>query len=1352
MEILKFASVILIAAYIVQSLEFAEKPKDVGEIEGKVATLKCYINNLNDDKNEFVSWWKGNVKISNQAEVIVKDSRLSVNLDKVLDTLVYSYVLLIVNLQQSDAGEYHCEINSNLKSQPAHLVVYQIPSSEYPKCIQSKESYVAGTEIKLSCISELLDPPVQLSWNYKTIEVSYSKTSTEIKESLVYNHFVFEANKLDNDGTFTCFQTTDVLPEKRNCTIQNLNIQYRPEVKIQHASTIFAGSDSILFCQSFANPPVTQFMWTTSPALVANEFIADGQVLTLIKPSIAINGTIITCSAENNVGISRNTITLIISNVRNNKESTEESNDVIQLHKVNINTSNEEDKDSVSLYVVIIIIILVVIIVVVVVVIPVYYQCFCKTRTATDSSGREIYQPTVYYDTRDRVSNSGLYDRSLPRLPSTGHYGHWRHSFASQVPEDLDVQGYTYIEDTNNQNTSVQFDAKPKDVKELEGQVATLKCHFRGFDESVHVVSWWKEDFQLSANNKVISNNQHISVDIEELPYEEAYTYSITISDLLLEDEGNYHCQIDQTPVVSSGVARLTVMQVPSSGYPQCKKSANSFIVDSKVKLTCISQLLRPPVQLTWSRYGKVNILNTQSETDRYLTYTHYTFNAKKIDNDASFTCKQTSEATSGVTNCTIRNLNIQYRPEVKIQHTSTLFIGSDSILFCQSFANPPVTKFMWMFSPVLNANEYITDGQVLTLIKPSITTNGTIITCSAENNVDISRNSITLIISNVRKNEDSTEGSNDVMQLHKVNTNKNNEENKDSVSLYVVIIIIILVVIIVVVVVIIPVYYQCFCKTRTATDSSGREIYQPTVYYDTRDRVSNSGLYDRSLPRLPSTGHYGHWRHSFASQVPEDLDNVRDRLVVQKHSLFYLWNIENQNQDFFQMEILIRTFAICVAVYIVECGHFAARPNDVGEPEGKVATLKCYIEKINPENDEVSWWKGNFKISNQAEVIAKDSRLSVSVEKVGETQIYLYSLLIVNIKQTDAGEYHCEINNEIKSQPAHLAVYQIPSSEYPKCIQSKESYVVGSEIKLSCISEMLNPPVQLKWRDVSLSKTSMEIKDTLVYNHYVFEANKLDNDGTFTCYQTTDVLPEKRNCTIQNLNIQYRPEVKIQHTSTLFIGSDSILFCQSFANPPVTQFMWTFSPVLNANEYIADGQVLTLIKPSITTNGTIITCSAENNVGTSRDTINLIISNGRPNKDSTKESNDVIQLHKVNINTNKEEDKDSVSLYVVIIIIILVVIILVVVVIIPVYYQCFCKTRTATDSSGREMYQPTVYYDTRGRVSNSGLYDRSLPRLPSTGHYGHWRHSFASQVPEDLDVQGYTYIEDKNNQNTLQD
>ncbi|XP_033118823.1 cell adhesion molecule 4-like [Anneissia japonica] len=424
---------------------------------------------------------------------------------------------------------------------------------------------------------------------------------------------------------------------------------------------------------------------------------------------------------------------------------------------------------------------------------------------------------------------------------------------------------------------AVEFAAKPKDVNEFEGQTATLKCFLKHFNIETHVVSWWKEKAKLSQQNEVVAMDLRMSVNLDELPFAGAYSYSLLITELIIEDEGDYYCQIDQAPTISSGRARLFVLQIPSSEYPKCSKSANMYLVGSQVKLTCISELISPPVKLNWIRKGSSTLsMNFQAETRDDFFKKHYTFIAKKTDNDATFLCQQTTDAVSEMHNCTISNLNIQYRPEVKIQHTSALFAGSDSILFCQSFANPPVTQFQWTFIPVLNANEYIADGQVLTLIKPSIATNGTRITCSAENNIGINTNTVTLHIKKeerrknfIHKKDEDLENS---PKTKRKNMNMDAKETQ-SVSLYVVIIIIVLVVIIIVVVVIIPVYYYCFCKTRTVTDSSGREIYQPTVYYDTRNRASNSGVYDRCLPRLPSTGQYDQWRHSFASQVPEDLD-----------------------------------------------------------------------------------------------------------------------------------------------------------------------------------------------------------------------------------------------------------------------------------------------------------------------------------------------------------------------------------------------------------------------------------------------------------------------------------------------
>ncbi|XP_071944685.1 cell adhesion molecule 4-like [Antedon mediterranea] len=440
--------------------QFLSGINDISVLEGESVTVKCFIQGTLPESSA-ISWWKGDRQLSNKNNILIEDSRITATLTDFPGTNKITYLLVISPSVREDEGKYYCRIisdNNEIRSEIIQVTILRKPSDEYPQCIKSKESYIAGSDVKLSCISELINPPVDLSWTRTKTSISDQDVSTDILDDIVYKHLQFTAKNTDNDETFVCLQISEVVPATSNCTIANLNIQYIPEVKIRHTSVIFAGSDSILFCQTAANPPVRKFSWTFQPVLKSYEYATEGQVLRLLKPTISRNGTQITCKAENTIGSTIATTTVYIlkeiyvkSKDSNNKiDSNVENNGRVE---VDINTENNADnEDKVSLYVVIIIIILVVIIVVVVVIIPVYYQCFCKTRTATDSSGRELYQPTVYYDTRDRVSNSGLYDRSLPRLPSTGHYGHWRHSFASQVPEDLDVQGYTYIDNKNNQN------------------------------------------------------------------------------------------------------------------------------------------------------------------------------------------------------------------------------------------------------------------------------------------------------------------------------------------------------------------------------------------------------------------------------------------------------------------------------------------------------------------------------------------------------------------------------------------------------------------------------------------------------------------------------------------------------------------------------------------------------------------------------------------------------------------------------------------------------------------------------------------------------------------------------------
>ncbi|XP_033118819.1 cell adhesion molecule 4-like [Anneissia japonica] len=454
--------VVIVAAEIhipsVVSVSFVGKPEDVSAIEGQQAVLSCFLSN---DENMDVSWWTGVEKIASISDHDTEGNRMTMSSAKVPASKMRMFSLFISDVRLQDEGNYHCEVNlqesGKIKSSSAHLTVLQTPSFDYPQCFTSTESVIVDSSVTLSCISENIKPPVELHWLNDDGNVIASGVQSNIQGNLVYKNITFNAKKIDRKNKYTCKQTSQVLAEPANCIVENLNVYYKPDIKIQHTDILYEGTDAILFCQSFANPPVMQYKWTSRPNLDTNDYMANGQVFRILKPTVDHNGTQITCIAKNIVGETSQTIVLRISSGKNDgdgwivDQNSIESNYDEDGH---INATEDLAKDKkISLYVVIIIIILVVIIVVLVVIIPVYYQCFCKTRITTDSLGREIYQPTVYYDTRDRASNSGLYDRSLPYMPSTGQYGHWRHSFASQVPEDLEQQGYMYIEERNGQNT-----------------------------------------------------------------------------------------------------------------------------------------------------------------------------------------------------------------------------------------------------------------------------------------------------------------------------------------------------------------------------------------------------------------------------------------------------------------------------------------------------------------------------------------------------------------------------------------------------------------------------------------------------------------------------------------------------------------------------------------------------------------------------------------------------------------------------------------------------------------------------------------------------------------------------------
>ncbi|XP_033118929.1 synaptogenesis protein syg-1-like [Anneissia japonica] len=439
--------IILSFSYLKESFcgpKFIAQPSDNYAVKGNTHWFPCIIDKL--ENGQSFQWYKNGRPINTGTRISIQSKENEP-----------SSILLITGVVLADAGQYHCAIvqESNSKtiiqSRTATLIVHSLPSPQYPYCSVPTSTFIAGSMVTLSCLSQKVQPPVTLSWIHS---IGIEDQVTILKEEGKNISLVFSvtARKEYNNAVFTCKQVSPLTTNKTNnfttCSVGPLEILYKPEAMIQHANPTLPGRETIAFCQTSSNPPVTKYQWLFDPHIPADEYSIDetGQILKLLNPMIKQSGTNITCVATNSIGHVSSSIILQVAQVDFENEHTTGESTGSQFEGIN--------KDiHLSLDVVIIIVAGVVIIVVLVVLVPVYHYCLCRNHntTAVDSSGKEVIQSEVYYEAREGVIlRHTIQDRSLPRVPTTEVYGHWRHSTASQVPNDLESHSYIYIDTEND--------------------------------------------------------------------------------------------------------------------------------------------------------------------------------------------------------------------------------------------------------------------------------------------------------------------------------------------------------------------------------------------------------------------------------------------------------------------------------------------------------------------------------------------------------------------------------------------------------------------------------------------------------------------------------------------------------------------------------------------------------------------------------------------------------------------------------------------------------------------------------------------------------------------------------------
>ncbi|XP_071944202.1 cell adhesion molecule 4-like [Antedon mediterranea] len=391
------------------------------------------------------------------------------------------------------------------------------------------------------------------------------------------------------------------------------------------------------------------------------------------------------------------------------------------------------------------------------------------------------------------------------------------------------------------------------DVTIREGKQTFFSCTVEHFDSNRHVVRW------LDDNLQILSKADRFDIDGAVVNDGGDFRSTFTISDVRRTDARSYTCQvydvINNEEVSVSKPIQLYVLEIPNERYPICDKSS-IFEEGVPVEITCLSEKTDPKAKLTWSKNGEELTSNINEGTNNDEQVQTYTFTPTSSDDEASFHCSLKTEADVSLQrNCTLHHIRVRFKPKVTVMG-ETSFVGKESVFICHITAsNPPVDTYKWTTHPFIPSYRYQAGDHTFRLFKPELSDNGTRISCSATNSVGKTFNST---IINVKERSIQP-----ILPTTGTQTDPNgNRQSGTEKSLSYIVFISIGVVLCLLIIMLIPIFYIQCCKN--SWDFLGREIVQPDVYFEPKDRI---------LPQLPEGDENVRWMRSIGVQVPQDAE-----------------------------------------------------------------------------------------------------------------------------------------------------------------------------------------------------------------------------------------------------------------------------------------------------------------------------------------------------------------------------------------------------------------------------------------------------------------------------------------------
>lgn len=278
-----------------------------------------------------------------------------------------------------------------------------------------------------------------------------------------------------------------------------------------------------------------------------------------------------------------------------------------------------------------------------------------------------------------------------------------------------------------------------ENVTVMEGETAEIACKLHSYDGSIVVIQNPYRQTLFFNGTRALKDErfQLVSFTHKQL--------RIALSDIRVEDEGGYYCQL-YTEDTHHQVAVVTVLVPPR---PIVEVLGEEPIENSEAELICKVPRSKPPARVRWFRDKKqIQGTSSQVQSGKIFEITSVVrFPVERKDDGTMVTCEADLPSVKGQKRRMEFPLSVRFSPTVKVQSPPVILReGDDLVLACTVTGNPQPAGVVWS-----RLNDTLPDraeqrDNVLTIGALNTLDNGTYV-CEAENELGRSADEYVLVV-----------------------------------------------------------------------------------------------------------------------------------------------------------------------------------------------------------------------------------------------------------------------------------------------------------------------------------------------------------------------------------------------------------------------------------------------------------------------------------------------------------------------------------------------------------------------------------------------------------------------------